>query len=103
MPRNLKRKRNAKSKTKSKSPLKPKVNKRQKTGESSIDVKVQDVAHKMRIDSIEMTNASGSGHPTSCSSMAELISTLFFHPKGMKINSKVPRSFANDKFILSKG
>lgn len=36
------------------------------------------MAHKLRIHSIEMTKASNSGHPTSCASMAELMSALFF-------------------------
>mmetsp|Transcript_34472 Transcript_34472/g.34105 ORF Transcript_34472/g.34105 Transcript_34472/m.34105 type:complete len:388 (+) Transcript_34472:14-1177(+) len=79
-------------------------NKRQKTSEENeTEVKVQDIAHLMRIDSINMTNASGSGHPTSCSSMAELLSTVFFHPSGMKFNPHTPRGFENDKFVLSKG
>lgn len=81
-------------------------NKRQKTGENETDetsTAVQDIAHLMRIDSLNMTNASGSGHPTSCSSMAELISAIFFHPEGMKFNPNAPRGFENDKFVLSKG
>lgn len=80
--------------------------KRQKTGEKSevsVDAKLQDVAHIMRVDSIKMTEASASGHPTSCSSMAELLSVIFFHPSGMKFDPHKPRSFANDKFVLSKG
>ena len=31
-----------------------------------------------RIHSVKMTTASKSGHPTSCSSMAEIMSVLFF-------------------------
>jgi transketolase len=30
-----------------------------------------------------MTTEAGSGHPTSCSSMAEIISALFFDASGM--------------------
>ena len=33
---------------------------------------LQDLAHKLRIHSVKMTTASKSGHPTSCSSMAEV-------------------------------
>ena len=33
---------------------------------------LQDLAHKLRIHSVNMTTASKSGHPTSCSSMAEV-------------------------------
>lgn len=80
------------------------TNKRQKTGEEEeTAIKVQDIAHLMRIDAINMTNASASGHPTSCSSMAELLSAVFFHPSGMKFNPNAPRGFENDKFVLSKG
>lgn len=50
-----------------------------------------------------MTNASNSGHPTSCCSMAELISVLFFDESGMRASIEHPRSFVNDRFVLSKG
>lgn len=51
-----------------------------------------------------MTDASGSGHPTSCASMAEITATIFFHPEvGMRFDPKHPRDPSNDKFILSKG
>eukprot|EP00340_Litonotus_pictus_P011922 CAMPEP_0170536168 /NCGR_PEP_ID=MMETSP0209-20121228/102002_1 /TAXON_ID=665100 ORGANISM="Litonotus pictus, Strain P1" /NCGR_SAMPLE_ID=MMETSP0209 /ASSEMBLY_ACC=CAM_ASM_000301 /LENGTH=632 /DNA_ID=CAMNT_0010837507 /DNA_START=68 /DNA_END=1967 /DNA_ORIENTATION=+ len=50
-----------------------------------------------------MTDKSGSGHPTSCASMAELMSVLFFHPSGMHFLPKEPRNPANDVFVLSKG
>ena len=64
---------------------------------------VADIATKLRIHSVEMTNASASGHPSSCASMADLIATLFFHPEGMRYNPEDPKSLGNDKFILSKG
>ena len=47
-----------------------------------------------------MTTIAGSGHPTSCLSAAEIISTLFFHE--MQYN-KQPFNPNNDEFILSKG
>lgn len=51
-----------------------------------------------------MTNASGSGHPTSCSSMAELTAVLFFDASGMHYDAKNPKeSFVSDRFVLSKG
>merc|ERR1712127_519654 len=62
---------------------------------------LSDIAHRLRIHSIEATNASNSGHPTSCSSMAEIMSVLFFNQ--MKYDPTYPRSPANDRFILSKG
>lgn len=40
-------------------------------------------------------------HPTSCSSMAEIMSVLFFHTMRYKI--AIPRDPSNDRFILSKG
>ena len=39
---------------------------------------LKDVATKLRIHSVESTTAAGSGHPTSCSSMADVMSVLFF-------------------------
>lgn len=62
---------------------------------------LKDIAHKLRIDSINATNASNSGHPTSCSSMAEIMSVLFFHV--MRYDLKNPRDPSHDRLILSKG
>ena len=42
-----------------------------------------------------------SSHPTSCSSMAETLSVLFFNE--MKYDTSYPRSPRNDRFVLSKG
>ena len=39
---------------------------------------LRDLATKLRLHCVKMTQASKSGHPTSCSSMAELMSVLFF-------------------------
>ncbi|KRZ20144.1 Transketolase, partial [Trichinella pseudospiralis] len=62
---------------------------------------LKDIANKLRIHSIRATNASNSGHPTSCCSMAEIMSVLFFH--AMKYDPKNPRDPHSDRFILSKG
>lgn len=62
---------------------------------------LSDIAHRLRIHSVEATSASNSGHPTSCSSMADVLSVLFFNE--MKFDTKYPRSPANDRFVLSKG
>ena len=59
------------------------------------------IAKRLRIHSLRMTTKAGSGHPTTCLSMAELISCLFFEE--MRYNPKNPRDWANDEFILSKG
>ncbi|CAF4401416.1 unnamed protein product, partial [Adineta steineri] len=40
-------------------------------------------------------------HPTSCASMAEIISVLFFNV--MHYDPKDPRNPAADRFVLSKG
>lgn len=50
------------------------------------------MANKLRIESLKSTTSAGSGHPTSCLSCAEIISSLFFFE--MKLD---------DEFILSKG
>jgi len=63
--------------------------------------KLRDMANKLRIHSVKMTTASKSGHPTSCSSMAEVMSVLFF--KVMKYKVSEPKAACNDRFILSKG
>jgi len=62
---------------------------------------LKDVANKLRISSIEMTNASNSGHPTSCCSAAEIMSVLFFNVMKYKVSD--PRCPAADRFVLSKG
>lgn len=63
--------------------------------------KLQDIATKLRILSIQATEASKSGHPTSCSSMAEIMSVLFFHTMRYKVSA--PRDPSSDRFVLSKG
>lgn len=63
----------------------------------------KDLAARLRIHAIEATNASNSGHPTSCSSVAEVLSVLFFHPSGMHYHVKDPKNSSNDKLVLSKG
>ncbi len=55
----------------------------------------------LRIDSARATTASKSGHPTSCFSAADIISTLFFHT--MHFDATNPKNPTNDRFIMSKG
>jgi transketolase len=47
----------------------------------------QDIAHTLRIDSIKAINVTKSGHPTSCSSIADIFSILFFNESGLKFHS----------------
>ncbi|CAL8082469.1 unnamed protein product [Orchesella dallaii] len=62
---------------------------------------LKDIANKLRINSITSTDAAKSGHPTSCSSMAEVMSVLFFQTMRYKVQT--PKDPSNDRFILSKG
>ena len=60
-----------------------------------------DIANQLRIDSVEATTAAGSGHPTSCASMAEIMAVLFF--QSMRYDPSAPSAPENDVFVLSKG
>ncbi len=59
------------------------------------------IAKKLRIHSIKMTSKAGSGHPTTCMSMAEIAACLFFDE--MQYNIKNPHDWGNDELVLSKG
>jgi transketolase len=59
------------------------------------------IATRLRIHSLRMTTAAGSGHPTTCLSAAELAACLFFGE--MRFNPANPDDPANDEFVLSKG
>jgi len=62
---------------------------------------LQKIAARLRIHSLRMTTQAGSGHPTTCLSMAELAACLFFSE--MKYNLRDPEDWGNDEFVLSKG
>ena len=59
------------------------------------------IATRLRIDSVRATSEAGSGHPTSCMSMADLMAALFFAE--MRFDPKDPKNFESDRFVLSKG
>ncbi len=59
------------------------------------------VAKRLRIHSLRMTTEAGSGHPTTCLSMAEIAACLFFSE--MRYDIRDARGWANDEFVLSKG
>ncbi len=59
------------------------------------------IAKRLRIHSLKMTTAAGSGHPTTCLSAAEIMACLFFHE--MRYNVREPFALENDEFVLSKG
>jgi transketolase len=62
---------------------------------------LRNVATQLRIDSIRATSEAGSGHPTSCCSMAELMAALFFSE--MRFDPADPANPEADRFVLSKG
>jgi len=61
------------------------------------------IATRLRMLSVSSTSAAGSGHPSSCASIAELLAVLFFDPSGLHYHPQDPQNPSNDKFILSKG
>ena len=62
---------------------------------------LEDVATRLRIESIRATTAAGSGHPTSAASAADLVAATFFG--AMRLDAENPRSPLSDRFVLSKG
>ena len=62
---------------------------------------LREKARLLRIHSLRMTTAAGSGHPTSCLSAAELVAATFFY--AMKFDRANPNSLGSDRFVLSKG
>src|SRR3954462_9641239 len=62
---------------------------------------LKNIATRLRIDSIRSTSEAASGHPTSCCSMADVMSALFFSE--MRFDPKDPHNSEADRFVLSKG
>jgi transketolase len=62
---------------------------------------LHNIATQLRVDSIRSTTAAESGHPTTCSSAADLIAALFFAE--MRFDPRHPQHSLNDRFVLSKG
>src|SRR5262245_47760241 len=59
------------------------------------------IATRLRIDSATSTSEAGSGHPTSCFSMADVTAALFFAE--MRFDPADPHNPLSDRFVLSKG
>lgn len=59
------------------------------------------IAQAIRYLSLEMTTLAGSGHPTSCLSIAEILAVFFSDVYTFDPGS--PHNLYNDRFILSKG
>lgn len=64
-------------------------------------VALEKIAKRLRIHSLKMTTEAGSGHPSTCLSMAELVACLFFGEMSYNIDN--PFDWSNDEHILSKG
>ncbi|HLY12425.1 MAG TPA: transketolase [Planctomycetota bacterium] len=62
---------------------------------------LQQMAQKLRRDSMIMTSEAGSGHPTTCMSCADIMSVLFFSE--LRFDPKNPKARNVDEFIMSKG
>lgn len=70
---------------------------------SSPEYALAGMATQLRLDCVEATMAANWGCPSSCSSIAEIMSVLFFHPVGMKCFPDDMMNFANDKVMLCIG
>lgn len=62
---------------------------------------LQNVATRLRIDSVRSTTKAGSGHPSTCCSAAELMAVLYCGE--MRYDPQDADRPDNDRFILSKG
>ncbi len=62
---------------------------------------LQNIATRLRIDSVRSTSEAGSGHPSTCCSAAEIVAALFFSE--MRYDARDPQNPHNDRFVLSKG
>jgi len=71
------------------------------TDRPSLIPALKNIATRLRIDSIRSTSESGTGHPTSCMSMADIMAALFFGE--MRFDPKDPKNTEADRFVLSKG
>jgi transketolase len=60
---------------------------------------LEKIAKRLRIHSLKMTSRAGSGHPTTCLSIADIMACLFFDE--MTYNISDPFDWANDELVLS--
>lgn len=68
---------------------------------SNSSSQLKQMANKLRAHSLRMTCKTASGHPTTCLSMAELMSVLFFDQ--MRFDPTEPTAHDADQLVLSKG
>ncbi len=62
---------------------------------------LEKIARELRVSSLEMIAAAGSGHPGGSLSSAEIVSALYFAVMRYRVGE--PRWAGRDRFILSKG
>ena len=68
----------------------------------TVDVKkLEEIAHRTRINVVKMIAKSGIGHLGGSVSIAEILAVLYFHE--LRIDPKNPEWEDRDRFILSKG
>ncbi len=65
------------------------------------DATLHALAQRLRRDSLLSTSEAGSGHPTTCMSMAEIVAVLF--GREMAFDPQDPGRPGTDHFVLSKG
>jgi transketolase len=64
-------------------------------------ISLQRTALQLRYSLLEMVGVGKAGHLGGSSSLAEIVSVLYFHI--MKLNTKDPKDETRDRFLLSKG
>jgi len=62
---------------------------------------LEEMARRLRTDSLRLIHRRGAGHPGGALSAAEIMAVLMFHT--LRIDSKNPGWVERDRFILSKG
>lgn len=69
--------------------------------EAHLKSQFESLANLIRRDSIDLTTAAGSGHPTTCMSAADIMSWVFF--RELRLDEKDLDHPDADKYIFSKG
>ncbi|PKL77944.1 MAG: transketolase, partial [Candidatus Melainabacteria bacterium HGW-Melainabacteria-1] len=69
--------------------------------EPQLKSQLEALANLIRRDSIDLTTAAGSGHPTTCMSAADIMSWVFF--RELRLDESDLDHVAADKYIFSKG
>lgn len=62
---------------------------------------LNDLANRIRLQVVQATSRAKGGHPTSCSSIAEILAVLFFQVMRYKVS--ILKDPCSDRLVLSKG